>query len=499
MDAEVYTYNDKNRPIERIEFNILKNDEIRAISAVGKDTDGIQNPDLYDGLEPKRGGLLDTRGGTSDAHIDCTTCGLNSTYCVGHFAHINLAEPVFHMGYINFVKKILTCVCLKCSKLLIHRNEKDLTKVLKTKVGKARLNEIMKVTKTVQMCQKKNYGCGTPVTKIKLEINKSKLSINIISESNYVQTDEHGNTMQEGKKKLRQIITAADCHNILRNISDNDCRILGMDPEKSRPEDMIHKVFPVPPVSVRPSVKAEFMASSTMEDDLTHKLADIIKANIRIRKQKESLSDNNMAYVMDHTQLLQYHIITYFNNETITLPKSEQRSKVVKSLSSRLKGKEGRIRGNLMGKRVDFSARTVITPDPSLDVNQMGVPVKIAKNITFPEIVTGYNIDKLQKLVRNGRKWPGANFVYKIGGHNAGKRVLPIDLRFRDGGVDLSIGDVVERHIVTGDMVLLNRQPSLHKLSMMGHRIKVIDDDRLSTFRLNLSITKAYNADFDKF
>lgn len=82
----------------------------------------------------------------------------------------------------------------------------------------------------------------------------------------------------------------------------------------------------------------------------------------------------------------------------------------LKALKARLKGKEGRIRGNLMGKRVDFSARTVITPDPNLRIDQVGVPRSIAQNMTFPEIVTPFNIDKMQELVRRGNsQYPGAS------------------------------------------------------------------------------------------
>lgn len=498
MDGESYSYDENIRPIDHIKFCIFSNEEIKKSSALGKDTVGIDIPDLYDNTEPKKGGLIDTRLGTTDPHIECSTCGLNSNYCVGHFGHIDLAEPVFHMGYIQFVKKILSCVCLRCSKLLVYKNEKEYADMLRTKSGKTRLNEVRNIAKNVTHCQKANYGCGTPVSKIKIEIKKTTGMINLIAETNMTTLpgevpDDDG---LDGKKKLRQILTPDDCYNILKNVSDNDCRILGLDAEFSRPENMIHRVFPVPPVQVRPSVKADFMSSSTMEDDLTHKLADIIKANIRIRKYKESLNENATRYGPDHAQLLQFHVATYYDNDTLALPKAEQRNKVIKALSTRLKGKEGRIRGNLEGKRVDFSARTVITPDPSLGINELGVPVKIAMNITFPEIVTPYNIEKLQNLVRRGTKnYPGANYVFAISNLERSGRVLPIDLRYREGGVDLRYGDVVERHIVTGDMVLLNRQPTLHKLSMMGHRIKVIDNDKLSTFRLNVAATTPYNAD----
>ena len=356
MDTGIYNYDDETRPIHKIEFNILGNEEVQQISALGKDSVGIDIADLYDNMEPKRGGLIDTRMGTTDSNIDCSTCGLNSTYCIGHFGHINLSEPVFHMGYIDYVKKILSCICLKCSKLLVYKNENELMEMLKNKSGKSRFSEIRNIAKNVSYCQKPGYGCGTPVSKIQKEIKKLTGAINIISETNLANIPTEEGAF-EGKKKIRQILTPEICYDILKNISDVDCKILGIDPKKSRPEMMIYKIFPVPPVAVRPSAKADFLASSTMEDDLTHKLADIIKSNVRIRKQKESTNEVAIRYTQDHTHLLQYHVATYFNNDSLSVPRAEQRGKITKSLSARLKGKEGRIRNSLMGNercRVSF-------------------------------------------------------------------------------------------------------------------------------------------------
>lgn len=353
VDTEMYSYEDRVKQIDRIEFSILGNDEVRRMSALGKNSPGIDIPDLYDNLEPKIGGLIDPRLGPPDNHVDCTTCGLTNTYCVGHFGHIDFAEPVFHMGYFSFLKKILSCICLKCSKLLVYKNEADVEEMLRTKSGKARMNDIRNAVKSVTHCQKQYYGCGTTVSKIKSDIKKQTGAINIYSETNLANlSKEDGGSVGFGeKKKNRQILTPDIVYDILSNISDTDCRIMGFDPTRSRPEMMVYKIFPVPPVQVRPSAKADFMASSTMEDDLTHKLADIIKANLRIRKHKETISDAAAKYANDHIHFLQYHVATYFDNETIAVPKSEQKGKIVKSLGSRLKGKEGRIRGNLMGKR----------------------------------------------------------------------------------------------------------------------------------------------------
>jgi DNA-directed RNA polymerase II subunit RPB1 len=349
MDTEIYSYdNEKTLPIDRIEFAILGSEEIKRMSALGRDSAGIEIPELYDNLEPKRGGLIDPRLGTTENQIDCATCGLSNAYCVGHFGHIDLAEPMFHIGFLPHVKKILSLVCLKCSKLLIHKNENEIEEMIKTKSGKARTAELRNLVKNVKYCQKANYGCGTPVSKIKLDIKKTTGAINIISETNLANLPTEEGESKEMKKKNVEILTPDIVYNILKNINDMDCLIMGIDPSKSRPEMMIHKSFPVPPVAIRPSATVESLSSSTLQDDLTHKLADIIKANARIMKQKDSQNENAIKYGQDHNDLLQFHIATYIDNES-SMPRSEQKGKVTRSLSSRLKGKEGRIRGNLMG------------------------------------------------------------------------------------------------------------------------------------------------------
>jgi DNA-directed RNA polymerase II subunit RPB1 len=491
METEIYSYNNDNiRKIKEIEFNVWGNDEILDNTSVNKDTEGINIPDLYDNQIPKRGGLIDSRMGTTSNAIRCATCGLNNIYCVGHFGHINLSEPVFHYGFLQYIRKILNCICIRCSKLLLYRNENGILNVLKTKGGKKRLNEIKKLTSGIKYCQKEFYGCGAPVSKIRVE------SLSIYAELNL---EEYSKEKKDEiiKKKSKYNLTPELIYDILKNISDEDCKILGFNPNKMRPENLILKIFPVPPIQVRPSVRADFMSSggSNMEDDLTHKLADIVKANLRIAKYKES--DTSTKYNQDHLDLLQYHTAAFYDSE-LNMPKSEQKGKIIKSIRPRIKSKEGRIRNNLMSKRVNFSARTVITPDPTISINQLGLPIKVAMNLTFPEVVTPYNIDKLNKLIKNGRdKYPGANFVFPKSSTNPNRRSLPIELRYRKEKVELRYGDVVERHLMDGDIVLLNRQPTLHKQSMMGHKIKVINDPNLLTFRLSVTVTPPYNADFD--
>jgi DNA-directed RNA polymerase II subunit RPB1 len=486
---------DLRKQVNSIEFSLFGNDEIKNISALGKDSVGIDIPELFDNnSEPKRNGLIDARLGTTDDNIICDTCGLNSTFCGGHFGHIILEEYMFNIGFLPYVKKILSCVCLKCSKLLVYKNEKELNEIVKNKVGKNRLAEIKNLVKDATHCQQPNVGCGAPVFKIKMEHKKTEMLVVLVAELKDNSSREEENATKSSETSIT--LTPETCYNILKNISDEDCAILGFDPKRGRPENMIHKIFPVPPVPVRPSVKLDGSAP-TREDDLTRKLADIVKKNVELGHHKETIGIQSIQNVTHHAQLLQYHIATYFDNETPIMPKTEQKGRTDKSLVSRLKGKEGRFRNNLMGKRVDFSARTVITPDPGISVNQVGVPIYVAMNLTYPEVVTPYNINMMQKLVRNGRYiYPGANRVIPKSSQNS-DRVLPIDLRFRKGGVELQFGDIVERHLNENDIVLLNRQPTLHKQSMMGHYVHVIQDPTYTSFRVNPGVTVPYNADYD--
>ena len=495
MPIETYAYTADIVQIDKIEFCVFGNDEVKRYSVIN-DQIGINIPEAYDNGEPKQGGLIDKRLGVSDYHIVCDTCGLTTNDCPGHFGHIELAEEVFHYGYLDTVKNILNCVCLNCSKLLISKNRDEIMEIVDNSIGKIRFAKIKKLTSNVKFCQYPDNGCGKPVAKIS-KAGPLQLMATYVSDAK--QEDSNGQVLNSLKKKKNtEILTPTRVYNILKNIDDMDCRLMGFDPKKNRPEYFIIKYFPVPPVAIRPSVRLESSAGPS-GDSLTSKLADIVKDNIKLRKQKDRslITGEESKYNQDYLQVLQYDIATYYDNDS-TLPKSDQKGgKSFKSISERLEGKTGRIRGNLMGKRVDFSARTVITSDPNISLDELGVPIKIVTNITFPEIVTPFNIDKLSKLVRNGRDiYPGANFVYPLQSSESGKK-SKIDLRYRKKSVKLHYGDIVERHIIDGDPILFNRQPTLHKMSMMCHKVKVIMDESLYTFRLNVSVTTPYNADFD--
>ena len=253
---------------------------------------------------------------------------------------------------------------------------------------------------------------------------------------------------------------------------------------------MILEVLLVIPPCARPSVTS-VESGTRMEDDLTLKYSDIIKYNNLIKKKLSS--DSNSHLVTDYSNNLQYHIATLIDNEIAGIMQASQRSgRPLKGIRQRIKGKEGRIRGNLMGKRVDFSARSVITPDSQISLHELGVPIEIALKLTFPEKVNEKNIKHLRRCVLNGNsKYPGARAVIK---HKQKKTISLNHIDLKQFSKMLEINDIVIRHLNDNDWVLFNRQPSLHKMSMMCHRAKVM---QYKTFRLNVLDTPPYNADFD--
>ena len=256
----------------------------------------------------------------------------------------------------------------------------------------------------------------------------------------------------------------------------------------SRIEWGIITVLPVPPVNVRPSITLE--TGERSEDDLTHKLVDIIRINQKLEANINAGAPQ--LIIEDLWELLQYHITTYFNNETANIPPARHRSgRPLKTLAQRLKGKEGRFRYNLSGKRVNFSARTVISPDPRLTINQVGVPVDIAKELTIPITVTDWNIEECKKYILSPG-YPKVTYILRPDGKRV--KVGDEDTLKKELAENLKIGQIIERQLVDGDIVLFNRQPSLHRISMMAHNVKIMSG---RTFRLNPIVVPPYNADFD--
>ena len=468
--------------VSGIQFSVMGADEIRKRSVAE-----ILSTDTYAGNEPIHGGLFDPRMGVTDHSKICTTCEQKNTFCPGHFGHIELAKPLFYIHYFDTIKKLLKCVCFKCSKLLIDKDSIELKKILNKKISRQKkFDAIYKICSKnkIKRCGKlkddatENNGCGA---KQPTKITKENIGKIVL---------EWKDTKQEKsiEEFYTQVYLANDILKILSRITDEDSDILGFPKKINRPENLICQVFPVCPPSVRQSVTND--TGQRCHDDLTHKLCDIVKTNNTLKSKIEKGSSNEQIEYW--TILLQYHLSTFFDNKIPGIAQAKQRSgRPLRSLTERLKSKEGRIRGNLMGKRVDFSARSVITPDPCISINELGVPLKIAMNLTYPEKVNKFNREKLMTLIENGPdKYPGAKYLRKVNENMRTVRLKGIDT----SKIIVENGDIVDRHVMNGDFVLFNRQPSLHKMSMMSHKVRVMPYD---TFRLNPAVTPSYNADYD--
>jgi len=454
-----------------IQFSILSPEEIRNGSVAE-----ITSRDTYVNNKPVINGLFDPRMGVLEPGFICPTDGLDYMQTPGYFGHIELARPLFYIQYLTTTIKILRCVCVKCSKLLIS---KEKYKHALNMSSEERWQFIFSLASKVKRCgEDTTDGCGC---KQPNKIKKEGLATLIAEWENI------DGISSENSSTLTMNMTPEIVLKNFRRISDEDVSFMGFSPILSRPDWMICQVLAVPPPAVRPSVKHDSQQRS--EDDLSHIIVNIIKAN---KTLQDKIQSNASAHIInDWTTFLQYYVATLVDNKIPGVASVAQRSgRPLKAIKERLNGKGGRVRGNLMGKRVDFSARSVITPDPNLSIKELGIPLKIAKNITCPVQVNSLNKSFLEKLVQNGPDvHPGAKILEKKNGDN-------ISLRYVDrDSIKLEVGDVVHRHMMDGDPVLFNRQPTLHRMSMMCHiaRIMPIGD----TFRMNVGDTKPYNADFD--
>jgi DNA-directed RNA polymerase II subunit RPB1 len=458
-----------------IQFSLLSPDEIRKGSVAN-----IVTRDTYVNNKPVIGGLFDPRMGVLDPGLICPTDGLNYMKTPGYFGHIELARPVFYIQYLNTIVKILRCICIKCSKILISKTKHK--HILKNHSSRERWLYVFPIASKIARCGDDTCdGCGCKQPK---KIYKEGLATLIAEWANIDNiADDEGNI----KEKLTLKLSPEMVLKMFTRISDEDVTFMGFSPTFSRPDWMICQVMAVPPPSVRPSVKHD--AQQRSEDDISHILVNIIKAN---KTLQDKIQTNATAKVIDdwHT-VLQYYCATMIDNRIPGVASVAQRSgRALKSIKERLVGKGGRVRGNLMGKRVDYSARSVITPDPNISIGELGVPKKIAMNITYPVVVNKRNKKYLTTLILNGPdKYPGAKILEKKAGDS-------ISLRYTDReNIDIEYGDIVHRHLLDGDAILFNRQPTLHRMSMMCHLVKVLHVG--ATFRLNVAVTKPYNADFD--
>ncbi|WP_435117488.1 DNA-directed RNA polymerase subunit A' [Halolamina sp. C58] len=521
------------KEIGEISFGLMDPETYRDMSATKVITADTYDDDGY----PIDMGLMDPRLGVIDPGLECRTCGQHSGSCNGHFGHIELAAPVIHVGFAKLIRRLLRGTCRDCGRLSLTEDEQaefaerlerakelgdDPDDVLKAAIRQARK------TSRCPFCGETQYDIKheKPTTYYEVQDVLAGEYSEIIAEamqpddedddgiSPQELADETGIALdrindilggefrprEEDRKALEKALDIdlteedenklmpSDIRDWFEDIPDEDLANIGVNPETSRPEWMILTVLPVPPVTTRPSITLDNGQRS--EDDLTHKLVDIIRINQRFMENREAGAPQ--LIIEDLWELLQYHVTTFVDNEISGTPPARHRSgRPLKTLSQRLKGKEGRFRGSLSGKRVNFSARTVISPDPTLSLNEVGVPERVAREMTQTMNVSERNLEEARTYVRNGPEGhPGANYVKRPDG----RRLKVTEKNCEELAEKVEPEWEVSRHLTDGDIIVFNRQPSLHRMSIMAHEVVVMP---YKTFRLNTTVCTPYNADFD--
>ena len=561
--------------IKNIQFGVFSSDEIIKHSVA------LINESKLSG----EGSIYDSRMGVIQNYNKCVTCKGTNKECPGHFGHIELIYPILHPLFMNQILLYLNLFCSNCNKLCCNEEEYD-----KTLLGKYKnYTRTQKLSEFIQNTLKKCTHCN---------------------HKGYFYIHDENNIFNENSEK----ITTRQIKNLFDNITTKEMKIIGCT-QKIHPSNLILSVLPVLPLCARPFVETP---NGICDDDLTNKYVEIIKINNKLKlkqdkiinelKQKDknyNLFDNDKEF-METLKHLEFHIKTLMDNSK---GKARQiNGRPIKCFRERLNGKNGLFRNNLSGKRVDFSARTVIGPDITLRANEIAIPVSFSKKLTFPERVCSYNFNYLDNLIlenkvnyvirdngskiydiniykkpkifylkkgfvlqkgdiiiRNNKKIDPEKFKQikgfdiqledtdcivrnskllkniKISDENV-PLILNIDDRIlRNGSVlnpnddefdfnesdmliriidgkkeylpivisperhfQLKEGDIVERHLKDGDLVLFGRQPTLHKGSMIARNVKIINENTnvnngqpIKTIRMNLAATKTYNADFD--
>jgi len=450
------------KQIKEIEFGLISPTQIKKMATVH-----VLTPELYDADGyPVEKGLMDLAMGVIDPGLRCKTCGGKLRTCLGHFGYIQLARPVIHVFFANEIHNALRSFCSNCGRILVTE---DLAESWREKILKAKKEHDVELLQELQ----KSYISKLRKIKRCPHCDAKQLDVKL----------EKPTTFYEGGRRL----WPTEIRERLEKIPDKDLEVLGYDPVKARPEWAVLTMLLIPPITVRPSIT--LVTGERSEDDLTHKLSDIVRVNQRLMENINAGAPE--IIIEDLWDLLQYHITTYFDNEIAGVPPARHKSnRPLKTLAQRIKGKEGRFRGNLAGKRVNFCARSVISPDPLIEIDEVGVPLYVARELTVPEMITEWNLKHLKKFVKRGDDYPGASYVISPNGRR--KRITE-DTK-EQILEELSPGWIVERHMLDGDVVLFNRQPSLHRLSMMAHKVRILPG---KTLRINPAVCVPYNADFD--
>lgn len=501
MDIKINLNDIEMKKVDQVKFDILTQKEIKENSVcVVNETKLLGLNSVYD---YHMGAYM-----KDNKWFNCITCS-ETLDCPGHFGHIELSIPVCHPLYLEYIKLYLSYFCQYCFSFLITIDQYKLLKFDKYNMN-TKLRLLSEFIAKIKTC----HNCNNIIPLYIKDDDDNKIYYYYMDKKNKVE------------------ITPLEIENIFGKINRNILNLLNI---KINPLDLILNYLPVLPPCSRPSV---MMDGKTCDDDLTYKYIDIIKIN---NKLKDKLSEKKKKEYID---ALNFHIKTMFDNHK-NKAKQITNKRRIKCLRSRLVGKGGRFRHDLSGKRTDFCGRTVFDIDPCLQINQIGLPMEWKKELTYPEKVNIHNLSYWQNevnegrvkiiirdnvkinleyarkqkstkfewgdvILRNGKKihpyrykmLKGKKFVLNSNDRIIGKRenngkykVITIIPKLElNKFVEVKVDDMCERELRDGDWILFNRQPSLHKYSILANQAKFINT---STIRLRTSLCSALNADAD--
>ncbi|KAF8819783.1 Dna-directed Rna polymerase III RPC1 [Cardiosporidium cionae] len=474
----VISKNDNNYVIDGVRFGILAQEEILRYAELQ-----VHNRELYVSMtsRPHPYGVLDPKLGAHKNDANCKTCGGGLLECTGHWGSLLLHAPVYHIGYFKYLIQLLYCICKNCAAFLLTDDRKNrfLKMMRRNKedaiIKRAIFNKTVDACKRISKCPQCEFHQGTLKRIVKPSLDQ------FMKIHHVVKYKEDGRL-----QSFEEVLDPLFVRNLLQRMNMEDWEVL----DTFRPEKLLISSLPIPPNCIRPSVTLGEQGST--EDDLTVILSDITELNNIMKNQRDNGFLTNQY--LGNWEFLQLQCTRLINSDAPAVTQllaSKNITKPGRGICQRLKGKEGRFRCNLSGKRVDFSGRTVISPDPNVGIHEVVIPEWMSKRLTYPDKVCQSNIDILREaVIRGSEEWPGAAYVNKINGTKTSLRYA--NRRFV--AENLQIGDVVERHLWNGDIVLFNRQPSLHRVSIMAHHARIMP---WRTLRFNECVCTPYNADFD--
>lgn len=531
-----------------VQYGVLTEEQIKAMAAVE-----VTEFTLHSRGVPKANSPADTRFGTCSRFQRCGTCKNTMLECPGHPGYIQLPHPMPHVGFLPYTIKVLNLVCFNCSAFLLP----DLVFPDRVKAPDRKLAYAYEEARRARARKRcslacPNPDCGLPqpiirseepffvldwyddvveehfkaanpdappkkvVAKKKKKGKKRKNDEEPVETAKKLKDDdgegivpsppttEEIQAMEQRKADLEYFVkrpfTNWDVYNVLRSIKKSDLPKMGMNPEFSNPAGFMLTCLLVPAIGVRPTMSFEEGSKRSGYHQLTRTLSEIVKLKKSLlneaAKHRIRLDDQDAPHVLPEAvsqalKLLYFNVSHYLVKNKCKVhklklsPYAARAHTRKKGLNQALGGKEGRYRAQLLGRRVDFCMRTVVTPNPDSDIDEIGIPRALARRLTVPVRVTTQNKPLLQQMMADGEiqqivdEYTGD--MIAVGDHN--KDTLP-----------LMTGWVVERFLRDGDTIPINRQPTLHRPSIMGHRVKLHDD---LTLMLNPATMTAYNADCD--